>query len=263
MLKAHSKAWYDRLAQLQSGYYYPWRSKVPPFNGEDIYLEIVQQHISTESDVLDIGCGHGEVALELAPHCRSFLAYDRVSSYIDMAQAAASEKGIHNLTFICADSSAEANGGQARIPANEDSFDLIISRRGPLHWIADARRVARNGALLIQLNPTSVETPPWNDELPGNLRLDCYPYGSMYEHVKERLAAAGLTFYSSWTFIRPEFFEDIEQLYKMISWGFAADEVPSLEEIHPTFLRIFDRYATPDGLAVPRGRFLWMSVVDD
>ncbi len=126
MLKPHSKAWYDRLAKAQPGYYFPWRSTLLPLNGEDCYLDLVRQHLAPDVDVLDIACGHGQVALELAPSCRSILAYDRVPSYIELARRAAAEGGTGNVTYVCADSSAEANGGLPRIPAADRSFDLLI-----------------------------------------------------------------------------------------------------------------------------------------
>jgi len=262
MLIPHSNDWYDRLALKQQGYYYPWHSKLLPFNGEDIYLELVRQQLTPESDVLEIACGHGEVALELAPRCRTILAYDRVSSYIELAQTAVNEKGIQNVTFVCADSTAAANQGHPRLPAESGRFDLLISRRGPLHWIADARRVARPGAVLIQLMPISTVLPPWNEELPGIFRFKSYPYDGMYEHVKERLAAAGLRFHSTWTFERPEIFGDVEQFYRKLSWGFDSTEVPSFGEIQSRLESLFAQYAGAEGLAVPHGRFLWISVVD-
>lgn len=33
-------AWYDRLATLQDGYQYPWRSQVGRWHGEDAYLAL-------------------------------------------------------------------------------------------------------------------------------------------------------------------------------------------------------------------------------
>ena len=34
-LQPHTPEWYDRLATLQPGYYYPWRSRPAAWNGED------------------------------------------------------------------------------------------------------------------------------------------------------------------------------------------------------------------------------------
>jgi SAM-dependent methyltransferase len=191
-IRPHSPAWYDRLATLQSGYYYPWKSILPPLNGEDTCFKLVAQHLFSGADVLDAGCGHGEVALEFASRCRTILAYDRVADYIRLAEESARQKGITNVTFLCADSSAEANEGKPRIPAEPDAFGLLISRRGPLNWIEDVRRVARPGAVSIQLNPQPLPAPPWNDELPEPLRIPAPMIGSFREVIEPRLALGGL-----------------------------------------------------------------------
>lgn len=122
-----------------------------PYNGESAYLDLIRQYLSAEKDVLDVGCGHGEISLSIAPLCRSLVAYDRVERYIQIAQTAAQNQHTDNLILKCADSSAEANFGHPHIPAEDNAFDVLISRRGPLHWLEDAQRVARSGAVLIQL----------------------------------------------------------------------------------------------------------------
>jgi SAM-dependent methyltransferase len=129
-MKPHSKEWYERHATRQNGYFYPWRSRIDAGNGEDAYVELVRSHLSPTSDVLDVGCGHGEHALAIAAHCRSVLAYDRVALWIARAEAERSARGVGNVTFLCHDSSPEANGGRARLPGEARSRDLVISRRG-------------------------------------------------------------------------------------------------------------------------------------
>jgi SAM-dependent methyltransferase len=260
-LRPHSPAWYDRLSTLQQGYYFPWKSTLPPMNGEDIYLELVRQHLFPEADMLDAGCGHGEVALDIAPFCRSILAYDRIAAYIHLAQKSALQRGIKNVTFICADSSTEANGGKPRIPARPASFDLIISRRGPINWIEDAQRVARPGAVIIQLNPELTPLPPWNEELPEGLRIPPPSISSMREVIEQRLALCGMLMHSCWVFDVPETFPDAEQLYIFLSWGHSPDEVPAFADIREDIEAIFSRYAEPEGLEIRRGRFLWKVVL--
>src|SRR5260221_8121631 len=132
-LKPHSAGWYDRLSTLQSGYYYPWNSNLPSLNGEDVFLSLLNGIISPTKHILEVGCGHGELALQLAASCQTIVAYDRVPAYIRLAQASADQQTISNVTFICADSSIAANG-QAHIPPGQHVFDDIYSRRGPLHW---------------------------------------------------------------------------------------------------------------------------------
>jgi 2-polyprenyl-3-methyl-5-hydroxy-6-metoxy-1,4-benzoquinol methylase len=90
----HTAPWYDRLATLQTGYHYPWRSWLGPWNGEEAYLALVREHLRPDADLLDVACGHGEVALDLAPRRRSILGYDRTAPWIDLARQAAREQGV-------------------------------------------------------------------------------------------------------------------------------------------------------------------------
>ena len=261
-LQPHSKAWYDRLSKMQAGYYFPWKSTIPQMNGEDTYRDLVYQHLSSTADILDSGCGHGDFPLEIAAHCRSILAYDRVSAYINIAHDSARRRKITNVTFLCADSSAEFNDGKPRIPAEPGSFDLLISRRGPLNWIEDARRVARPKAVLIQLNPEYRPVPPWNDQLPAPLRLPEPPPGSMREAVLHRLEISGLTLHSCWSFDVPEVFTDPEELYISLVWGFAPGEVPAYREVRKDLEGIFRYHSDPLGVVLRFRRFLWKTVVD-
>lgn len=265
-LQPHSPAWYDRLATMQAGYSYPWQSKLAPDNGEDTYLRLVHEHLRPDIDVLDVGCGHGEVPLALAPFVRTIFAYDRVPSYIEMAQSAATERAITNATFLCYDSSANDSSADAHatphIPADDNSFDLLISRRGPLHWLEDARRVARPGAVIIQLNPMYPPPPTWNDRLPVPLRRPVPGPSTMRDAVERRLANGRLALHSCWTFEVPEYFPDTEQLYLFLSWGYAPEEVPSFAEVRPLLADIFAEHGTADGLPLRHSRLLWKAIVD-
>ncbi len=263
ILQPHSPAWYDRLASLQNGYYYPWKSQVAAHNGEDAYLKLIRQYLTPKTDLLDVGCGHGEVSLDLAPHSHSVLAYDRVDAYIQIARENAGKKKIKNINYLCVDSSPEKNNGVALIPAEANSFSLIISRRGPLHWLEDARRVARPGAILIQLNPLETPIPDWADRLPEPLRSAAgiaYQYG-MLNSVKYRLEISGLKLHSAWTYDVPEFFDNPYELYKCLTWGYLPGEVPSWENLKSIFKEIFAKFADSDGLPMRHTRLLWMAII--
>ena len=134
--------WYDRLATLQQEYSYPWHSQLDPWHGEDIYRVLIHHHLHVNMDVLDVACAQGEVALEIAPGCRSVVGYDRIAAWITLAQQQANERGLTNTTFICHDSSAAVNDGQVRLPGSASAYDLLICSKGPFHWIEGARRVA-------------------------------------------------------------------------------------------------------------------------
>jgi 23S rRNA (guanine745-N1)-methyltransferase len=273
MLKPHSPEWYDRLARMQRGYFYPWKVEVAPESGEDTYLRLVREHLMSVGldfppgqpgarDVLDVGCGHGEVALEIAPLARRVVAYDRVSSYVEIGREAARERGVRNVDFVLADSSAAANGGKPRIPSEDGAFDLIISRRGPTHWIEDARRVARPGAVLLQLNPLEGPDPPWSDELPPDLRLAPAASQNIRASVERRLGIGGLRLHSAWTYDVPQRIPDAWELYHFLTFGRLGIEVPAWEQVREFLEAVFARHATARGLDVRLRRFLWKAVVE-
>lgn len=261
-LRPHTDEWYDRLATLQTGYYYPWRSHLAPRNGEDAYRDLVREHARPDADVLDVACGHGQVALAIAPSCRSVLGYDRVRAYVELARQAAAERALPSATFVCHDSSPEANGGRAHIPAPDGAFDLVICRRGPFHWVEDARRVARPGAALIMLVPSPTPAAPWSAWLPAPLGW-AEPDDPLWarDRIAERMAPSGLSFDSYWAFVVPEVFATPEELYRWRAWGYTPDEVPPFEQVQPILERIFAEFGERDGVAVRHSRFLWKAVV--
>ena len=256
--KAHSPAWYDSLAERQEGYHYPWKSKLPPYHGEDVFFEMVRQHLSTTSDVLEVACAHGDLALSIAPLCRSIVAYDRVASWIEKARNSAEQQGLDNATFLCHDSSLDANEGDARLPGVDDSYDLLICSKGPFHWVEDARRVARPGAVLLMLVPDSTPSTAWHSRLPESLRWKEEGNSAWARPaIEQRLANGGLELDSWWSFDVPEVFPDPQQLYTWLSWGKAPDEIPTLSEVSSTLAQVFDTYANADGIAIHYRRYIW------
>ena len=255
-------AWYDRLATLQQGYAYTWRSHLEPWHGEAVYRALVRRHLHPGTEVLDVACAQGEVALDIAPYCRSVVGYDRTAAWIALARQAASDRGLSNARFVCHDSSAEANGGRVRLPAPDAAFDLLICSKGPFHWIEDARRVARPGAVLLMLVPDWTPLTAWTAELPEPLRWQ----GSDDPHwarpaIEQRLAIARLSLHSWWSLDVPEPCPDPEALYAWRTWGCTQDEGPSFAEVAEDLERIFARYRGPGGLEIRRRRYLWKAVV--
>lgn len=260
----HTAEWYDRLAALQDGYYYPWHSHLCAWHGEDTYLAMVHQHLHADADILDVACGHGEIALSIASLCRSIHAYDRTAAWIEWARRIANERALTNATFSCHDSSPEANGGHARLPAPDASFDLLICSKGPFHWIEDARRVARTGAALLMLVPDATPLTPWHALLPKPLRWqDVSDPHWARPAIERRLAATGLILHSWWSFDVPEIIPDPAQLYAWLTWGYMSDEVPTFAAISPILERVFAEHGGSMGIEIRHRRYLWKAVVPD
>jgi 23S rRNA (guanine745-N1)-methyltransferase len=265
-IRPHSTEWYHRLSTLQAGYYFPWQSTIAPGNGEDAYIALVNDHLSEhlgrDVDMLDVACGHGALTLQFAARCRSVTAYDLLPSYIEMAQRAAAEQGIHNARFVCHDSSYAANNGRAYIPFEDNSFDLMVCRRGPFHWVEEARRLARPGAAMIMLIPDTLPIPEWHDMLPEPLQWSVGTDPNWARNAMEpRLLKSGIPLHSWWSFDVPQYFIEPEQLYIMLVWGHTPDEKPPYAEVAPQLEAIFAQYSTADGIALRHRRSLWKAIV--
>ena len=258
--RAHSDDWYDNLAAVQTGYYYPWTSQIAANNGEKAFIDLVMQNLSKDTSVLEVACGHGELALSLAPHCKQITAYDRVPGYIDLAKQALAKTEIKNVEYLCYNAN---DGSEIHLPAEDNSIDLIIGRRAPMHWIADAKRVCRPGAKLIALCPMEEPIPAWSSKLPPKLHYENSGRhtgsGSIHQSVSNRLHQAGLTLHSGWGFDVPETFADAKELYTMITWGLPLAEVPTFDDLSHKLDNIYETYADSQGITLRHCRYLWQA----
>jgi SAM-dependent methyltransferase len=256
----HSPEWYDRLSLIQDGYYYPWRSAVGARNGEDAYLEVLHEHLTSETVALDVGCGDGRLTVEVAGKCSRVVGYDRVRRYIDSAKQHATGARAFNCEFVvgnakeCVD---EPNSG--RIPASDDTFDLVFSRRGPLNYLSDVRRVTRDNAWIVHLNPAFSPPPDWARLLPNDLfisNLRPAEFGIL-ETVRDRLASAGLRIHSYWFFDVPERFVDPAQLCVFLLWNF-LDEAPyTFDDLRKPIERVFQECSAEGAVELRHRRLLW------
>jgi SAM-dependent methyltransferase len=253
----------EALAEQQGGYFYPWRSALGEGNGETAYTHRVETHLSSEKIVLDAGCGHGTDMLAFAPKVRRFIGYDAVESFIAIARRRAAEVGLANVELALCNSSPRLNGGAARVPVTDHTLDLVISRRGPTNWIADARRACRPGARLIQVNPLPSPEPPWNAELPRALQMaenhanPARP--DLALEIEAALAAAELRLEDAQVFDAPEVFSEPEDLYRYLTFMRFEPGTPSWDAARPHLERLLARHGPID---VRQRRFLWTAVVD-
>ncbi len=253
----------EALAAQQGGYFYPWRAALGENNGEDAYTQRVEEQLSPDKVVLDAGCGHGTDMLAFAPKVRRFIGYDAVESFIAIARRRAADAGLANVDLVHANSSPRLHGGVARIPVADHTLELVISRRGPTNWIADARRACRPGARLIQLNPLPAPEVAWRCELPEALRPAENPANpgrpDLPLQIAAALAAANLRLDESWIFDAPEVFSEPQELYRALTFMRFEPETPSWDAARPSLERLFARHGP---IELRQRRFLWTAVVD-
>jgi SAM-dependent methyltransferase len=269
-LTPHSEEWYDWLSKKQKGYFYPGRKIVSAWHGDDNFRALVMDHLKPEMDVFEVACAQGSLSLSMAPHVRSVLAYDAAPEYIALAMQTAEERGITNVKFLVHNARARFNGGQTRLPAEDQSIDLWVNSLGPFHTILDAPRVCRPGAVMLMLVPDggipSGHPPvPWMDLLPEPFFKKEDPtrfeLNWAYKSICQNLAEVGLRLHSWWDFDVPYYIPDPRELYIGLAWPFMEDEVPSYQEVAPLFEQIFQQYAGPQGLENRWRRSIWKAVI--
>lgn len=126
--------------------------------GYEATLQRVQGLLSTQQDVLEIGCGTGSTALRLAPFTRSLLATDVSPQMIAIAQQRLAAQPSPQLRFAVADAEAATFGHGA--------YDAVLAFN-VLHLASDLDdalkqvvQVLRPGGLLISKTACLAEMNP-------------------------------------------------------------------------------------------------------
>lgn len=104
---ARTARFWDRMAK---GY------AAKPVSNPNAYahkLAVTREFLTTDSDVLEIGCGTGSTAITHAPHVRRVLATDLSGAMLDIARDKARAGRVSNIEFACC-SAAEACQGNAQ-----------------------------------------------------------------------------------------------------------------------------------------------------
>lgn len=244
------------------GFSHRWRSSVAAGNGEDAFILLVEQHLRPDCDVLDLGCGHGEFTLSLAPRCRTIVGIEREPGYLELARELATERNITNVRFFQVNVGAVEEGSPG-IPLAESSIDLFINRRGPIlqRYLTEAIRVARQGAVIAGLHPTgNTPSPPWRDELPELYRnvFMTVPFDEVTGWVIKPLREAGISDYSLWWMDVPEFLRTPYELYVRLG-GSQTSDAREYQDIEPQLAKIIEQYGTAQGIILRHQRLLWQA----
>jgi SAM-dependent methyltransferase len=244
------------------GFAHRWQSSVAAGNGEDAFIALVEQHLQPDCDVLDLGCGHGELTINLAPRCRTIVGIEREAGYLELARELAAGQHITNIQFF------QVNIGGAEdenhgIPLPDNSIDLFINRRGPIlqRYLSEAIRVAREGAVIVGLHPTgNTPAPAWCDELPEPYRnvFMTVSFDEVTGWVKDPLHAAGISEYSLWWMDVPEFLRAPYELYVRLG-GSQASNASEYQSIEPQLTKIIRKHGTSQGIVVRHQRLLWQA----
>ena len=245
------------------GFAHRWQSLVAAGNGEDAFIERVDQFLRPDSDVLDLGCGHGELALTLAARCRTIVGIEREPGYLELARELAAEQNVTNARFYEVNLAGVEDEDRvfAGIPLADNSIDLFVNRRGPIlrRYLDEAIRVARRGAVIVGLHPTgNAPAPIWCDQLPEPYRkvFTALPFDKVTDWVIAPLRTAGISDYSLWWIDVPEYLRTPHELYVRLGGSRTAD-APEYQTIEPRLAKIVKEYGTSKGIVLRHQRLLW------
>lgn len=245
------------------GFAHRWKSEVDPGNGEDAFIEQLDVLVRPNSDILDVGCGHGELTLRVAERCRSVVGIERDPGLVELAQELKAERGAHNVQFLQVHltSRDEPGSGAGGVPLPTDSIDLFINRRGPIlkRYLDEAIRLARAGAVVLGLHPAgNAPVPDWRGELPEVFQNEfgALSYEEVAGWVMGPLTQAGITDYEvNWIDV-PEYFTAPHELYARLSWT-DPSRYPPYPDVESTFVAVYERHAGSKGLVLRHQRLLW------
>jgi SAM-dependent methyltransferase len=255
------------------GFAHRWQSSVSAGNGEDAFIELVDQYLRPDCDVLDLGCGHGELTLILAARCRTIVGIERQAGYLELAKELAVEQNVTNVQFYEVNLAGveDEDRGFAGIPLADNSIDLFVNRRGPIlrRYLDEAIRVARRGAVIVGLHPTGIPAPPWRDQLPELYQnvFTAFPFEEVTSWVIDPLRTAGISDYSLWWIDVPEFLRTLYELYVRLEdvrlWGSQSSEALEYQNIEPKLAKIFKQFRTPQGIVLRHQRLLWQACLPE
>jgi len=257
-------SWQNDPRIAARGFSHRWRSSVAEGNGEDEFVELVERCLRPDHDVLDLGCGHGELTLILAAKCRSIVGIEREPAYLELARELAAEQNVENARFFEVNLAGQADEDRvfAGLSLADDSIDLVVNRRGPIlrRYLEEALRVARPGAVMVGLHPGgNGPAPIWCEQLPEPFRkaaLAGWSFDTTASWVTDPLCEAGISDYSLWWLDVPELLASPYDLYVRLSAFEPADAQP-YGDVEPQLTEIFEQYRVPGGIILRHQRLLW------
>jgi ubiquinone/menaquinone biosynthesis C-methylase UbiE len=155
-------------------------------SGADLATMVQSANLTSETVVLDAGCGAGHTALAFAPHVQRVIAYDLTPPMLAQVEKLATERGITNVQT--------QQGDVEHLPYDAASFDLIVSRYSAHHWVQpeaalrEFARVLKPGGQFILSDVVAPDGDYTADTFLQTLELLRDP-----SHVRDHAAQAWLT----------------------------------------------------------------------
>ncbi len=111
-----------------------------------VYADFLLPQLSETTDLVDVGCGDGELSVDLAVSVRSVVGVDADEQQVGAARARATRDGVGNATFEVADAYALGLAGDLADAVLAHS--VLEALEHPLQALAEMRRVLRPGGVV-------------------------------------------------------------------------------------------------------------------
>ena len=143
-LQKDARFW-DKIAEKYS------KSKIADPEGYEVTLNAVRDHLKPDHSVLELGCGTGSTALQLADGVRSYLGTDISSEMIRIAKEKAAGSTLDQLSFEVRD--ADQTHGSEGAYDTILAFNLLHTVPAPTKTLRAVHQQLKPGGLFISKTP--------------------------------------------------------------------------------------------------------------
>lgn len=151
-VSAHDDKVVDQHTRQASGYARLTRQSATTMERPPLHLEVGAR---PDDDLLDVACGPGSIAIQIAPHVASTTGLDLTAAMLDEARAAQASAGIETIAWI--------EGDAAAMPFADASFTLVTCSAAfhhfsrPAQVLSEMARVCRPGGRIVVMDVTPEE----------------------------------------------------------------------------------------------------------
>jgi ubiquinone/menaquinone biosynthesis C-methylase UbiE len=185
------KHYYEGEARQYDREFYGSKDGYPTLQYRHRYMLDMALNLTLPADarVLDIGCGPGEMVLDLARHDWRIWGIDIAAAMVDIAKEKVAQAKVHNEIHL-------ATGDIEALDFEDQFFDLIICSGvveylpGDAKWMHEISRVLKPGGVLIINVTNRWALRKWTAPLLEPLKKSKLLHGTM-NFVKERILGRG------------------------------------------------------------------------
>ena len=147
---------YDKVAKKYGGYGFtsniPKHTSVyPSGNPEKIFKDKLLDLANKGTIALDVGCGDGKFAFEIADNFSSIIGLDSSTELLNIAEQKKKSLGVENVSFTYGDA--------RKAPFKAQTFDLLFNRRGP-GFYEEYYRLLKPGGYYLEIGIGEKDAEP-------------------------------------------------------------------------------------------------------